>query len=157
VRACDRLRKDIVAGQTASLAGCRDRRGRPTSLPTRSHARRGRRIGSGSDIPADQAQLEEVTGDEGRPLVVLEANNPEGTRRAMAFFVKQAAGDMPPVEGISKHFHVGVVFAHGWELGTYDGPQFEAGRRRRFECRPLLRAGMSWSACSHHIARRHSP
>jgi hypothetical protein len=84
-------------------------------------------IGSGSDIPAYQAELDAVTGDDGRPLVVLEANNRGGHARAMAFFVTQAVGDMPPVEGISKHFHVGVVFADGWELGTSDRTQFRGG------------------------------
>ena len=34
----------------------------------------------------------------------------------MATFVIQSVANLPSVSGISKHFHVGVVFAGGWQL-----------------------------------------
>jgi len=77
-------------------------------------------IGSGAEIPAYRAELEKVTGDESRPLVTMEAGRPGGHAHTMAIVVMQSVADMPPVEGISKHFHVGVVFAGGWQLTSSD-------------------------------------
>jgi hypothetical protein len=108
-------------------------------------------IGSGSDIPAYQAELVKVTGDHGGPLVVLETNNPGGHARAMAFFVTQAVGDMPPVDGISKHFHVGVVFAHGWELGTSDRTHFRDGPPEQIRMPPVAE---SWAELERLLAPR---
>jgi hypothetical protein len=77
-------------------------------------------IGYGADIPAYRAELEKVTGDEGRPLVTMEVGRPGGHAHTMAMFVTQSVGNLPSVGGISKHFHVGVVLAGGWQLSTSD-------------------------------------
>jgi hypothetical protein len=73
-------------------------------------------IGSGAEIPEYQAELEKVTGDESLPLITMEAGRPGGHAHTMAIAVMQSVGDLPSVRGISKHFHVGVVFAGGWEF-----------------------------------------
>jgi hypothetical protein len=73
-------------------------------------------IGSGAEIPAYQAELEKVTGGESRPLLGLEVGRPGGHAHTMATFVIQSVANLPSVSGISKHFHVGVVFAGGWQL-----------------------------------------
>ena len=59
----------------------------------------------------------------------------------MALSVTQAVGDMPPVEGISKHFHVGVVFARGWQLGTSDCRHFRDGPREEIRMPPVAESG----------------
>jgi hypothetical protein len=134
--------------------GCRSRAARfvyPDFVAQEIPHRAWGSIGSGSDIPAYQAELEKVTGDEARPLVVLEANNPGGYARAMAFFVTQAVGEMSPVEGISKHFHVGVVFAHGWELGTSDRTHFRGGPPEDIRMPPVAQ---SWAELERLLAPR---
>jgi hypothetical protein len=73
-------------------------------------------IGSGAEIPEYQAELEKVTGDESHSLVTTEANRPGGHAHTMAILLMQSVADLPSVRGISKHFHVGVVFAGGWQL-----------------------------------------
>jgi hypothetical protein len=77
-------------------------------------------IGCGSQITAYQAELEKVTGEEGRGLVQMEVGRPGGHAQMMARFVTMQVGNLPSVPGISKHFHVGVVFADGWEITTSD-------------------------------------
>lgn len=73
-------------------------------------------IGSGAEIPSYQAELEKLTGDESHPLLTLEGGRPGGHAHTMAIAVMQSVADQPSVRGISTHFHVGVVFAGGWQL-----------------------------------------
>jgi hypothetical protein len=77
-------------------------------------------IGSGADIDAYRQELEALTSDEARGLMQLEVNAPGGYARTMSFAVVEAVRKMPPVRGISRHFHTGVVFAHGSQIETSD-------------------------------------
>jgi hypothetical protein len=77
-------------------------------------------IGSGAEIPAYQAELEKVTGNESHPLLQMEVGRPGGHAQAMAIVVMQAVAELPSIPGISKHFHVGVVLAGGWHFTTSD-------------------------------------
>jgi hypothetical protein len=83
-------------------------------------------IGSGAEIAAYQAELEKLTGDEADGLLTMEAGRPGGHAHTMAMFVVMSVGDMPGVRGISKHFHVGLVFADGWHLTRSDRDFFPA-------------------------------
>ncbi len=77
-------------------------------------------IGSGAGIDAYRHELEALTSDEARNLMQLEVNAPGLYPQAMSFAVVEAVGKMPPVSGISRHFHTGVVFAHGSRIETSD-------------------------------------
>jgi hypothetical protein len=77
-------------------------------------------IGSGAEIEDYCRELEALTSDEGRKLMQLEANSPGGYAKVMSFSVVQAVRRMPNIAGISQHFHTGVVFANGCEIGTSD-------------------------------------
>jgi hypothetical protein len=82
-------------------------------------------IGSGAEIEDYCQELEVLTSDEGRKLMQLEANSPGGYAKVMSFSVVQAIRRMPSVPGISRHFHTGVVFANGSEIGTSDATWYD--------------------------------
>jgi hypothetical protein len=75
-------------------------------------------IGSGAGVAAYQAELEKVTGQEADGLLPLEGGRPGGYAESMAISVMQSVADLPRIPGISKHFHVGVVFAGDSVLAT---------------------------------------
>jgi hypothetical protein len=77
-------------------------------------------IGSGTNIDAYRQELEGLTSEDARNLMQLEINAPGMYAQAMSFAVVEAVGKMPPVRGISRHFHTGVVFAHGSQVATSD-------------------------------------
>jgi hypothetical protein len=77
-------------------------------------------IGSGSGILAYLAELEKVTGEAGDGLVQMETGLPGGHALMMARFVAMQIADLPSIPGISKHFHIGVVFADGWQITNSD-------------------------------------
>lgn len=77
-------------------------------------------IGSGAGIAAYQAELEKVTGEEGDGLVQMETGFPGGHALMMANFVAMEIGNLPNISGISQHFHIGIVFAGGWDLRNSD-------------------------------------
>lgn len=77
-------------------------------------------IGSGAEIPQYLEELQKVTGVESHPLLQMEVGRPGGHAQTMAIVVTQSVADMPSVQGISKHFHVAVVFADGWEMRRSD-------------------------------------
>ena len=81
-------------------------------------------IGSGSDVAQYRTELEAVTGDDVRALMPLEANSPGGFANAMVITIVDNVFHMPAVSGISKHFHVGVVFAHGCNIRTSNRTYF---------------------------------
>jgi hypothetical protein len=77
-------------------------------------------IGSGSGIAAYKAELEKITGDEADGLVQMEVGRPGGHAQVMAQFLAMQVSQLPPLPRISSHFHIGVVFADGWQMGTSD-------------------------------------
>ena len=81
-------------------------------------------IGSGTDIPAYQQELEKLTGEEARPLLQMEANWPGGFAQTMFIALTGAIGDKEPVPGISHHFHCCVVTAQGCMPGNSDRTMF---------------------------------
>lgn len=83
-------------------------------------------IGSGTDIPAYQQELEKLTGEEARPLLQMEANWPGGFAQTMFIALTGAIGDIEPVPGISRHFHSCVVTVHGCMPGSSDRTMFGA-------------------------------
>ncbi|MGH8586195.1 MAG: hypothetical protein ACREWE_08460 [Gammaproteobacteria bacterium] len=81
-------------------------------------------IGSGSDVESYRRELQAVPGDEARGLMPLEANSPGGFANAMTISIIDNVFNMPPVDGVSKHFHVGTVFAHGCTIRRSDRTYF---------------------------------
>jgi hypothetical protein len=77
-------------------------------------------IGSGAGINAYRHELDALTSDEARNLMQLEVNAPGLYAQTMSFAVVEAIGKMPPVRGISRHFHTGVVFANGSQIEPSD-------------------------------------
>src|ERR1035441_3164307 len=73
-------------------------------------------IGSGTGIDAYRKELAAITGDEGRQLMQLEVGQPGGYAKTMSFVIVEAVRKMPPVCGISQHFHTGIVTAHACEF-----------------------------------------
>jgi hypothetical protein len=109
-------------------------------------------IGSGTDIPAYQQELEKLTGEEAHLLLQMEANHPGGFAQTMFIALSGAIGDIEPVPGISRHFHSCVVTVQGCMPGNSDrtmfGPAGEVVEIKMpkvatsfAELRELLRAG----------------
>lgn len=82
-------------------------------------------IGSGAHVEDYRRELEALTSDEARQLMVLESSAPGLYPKVMSYFVVQAVRGMASVPGISQHFHTGVVFAHGSEIGTSDTTHYD--------------------------------
>jgi hypothetical protein len=81
-------------------------------------------IGSGTDIPAYQQELEKLTGEETDPLLQMEASRPGSYAHTMFIALTGAIAEFGPVPGISRHFHSCVVTVEGWEGGSSDRTMF---------------------------------
>ena len=81
-------------------------------------------IGSGTDIPAYQRELEKLTGEQTDPLLQMEANQPGGYAQMMFIALTGALRDFEPVPGISRHFHSCVVTVEGLMPGNSDQTMF---------------------------------
>lgn len=81
-------------------------------------------IGSGNHIEEYRLELEKLTGDSPNPLLALEANNPGGYASIMSFMIVEAITELPSVPGISEHFHICVLSAHGFRCQTSDKTVF---------------------------------
>jgi hypothetical protein len=81
-------------------------------------------IGSGTDIPAYQRELEKLTGEQTDPLLQMEANQPGGYAQMMFIALTGAIGDIEPIPGISRHFHSCVVTVGGYMPGNSDRTMF---------------------------------
>ena len=104
-------------------------------------------IGSGSGIAAYKAELEKITGDEADGLIQMEVGRPGGHGQVMGQFLAMQVSELTPVPGISSHFHIGVVFADGWQMSTSDRDFFPPdGPPQQIRMPGLHRAGPTRNA-----------
>ncbi len=78
-------------------------------------------IGSGSGIAAYKAELEKITSDEADGLLQMEVGRPGGHAEMMAQFLTMQVSELPPVPGISTHFHIEWSLLMGrdrWRLNS---------------------------------------
>lgn len=67
-------------------------------------------IGSGSEVELYKNELNRINEDQFNNMMQFEVNNPGGYARSMSYHLQQIVEDNMPVNGISKHFLVSVVF-----------------------------------------------
>jgi hypothetical protein len=82
----------------------------------------------------------------------MEVGRPGGHAHTMAISVMQSVADLPSVPGISKHFHVGVVFAGGSHLTSSNRDFFPPdGPPQQIRMPPVAE---SWPALERLLAPR---
>lgn len=109
-------RADALYGSRAEVARFLYPDFEPELVPMREWAA----IGSGDDVETYRQELQKVSGDEAMAAVGLESSNPGGFGWALTISVIQNVFEMPDEPGISKHFHIGVAFAHGFRFASSD-------------------------------------
>jgi hypothetical protein len=122
----------LVAGASvsdASLYGSRPNLARFTSpdfATEEIEINRWTAIGSGAEVEAYRGELEAAMSDEAKNLLTMESNNPGGFLNALTITIIMNVFDMPAVQGIAKHFHIGTVFASGCSLRNSDRELYPA-------------------------------